>query len=205
MPKMSTLTIDCQISRHHQSLRQVGCLLPGDLSSGLLRASCLNNSFINTPHWNLTFFLINCTSALSPSGLTAVTPLRSIMSSRPSRLSMASLHAVMNSATQGEMSLPSTISRHRRGPSTSEIFNMHTSSCPRDSARTGPNVQAGRVEIGLQELVCVHAALTGSEPQIRRTPDGRCQTFSSGPTESCDSWPGERQLREGRPRAPSIR
>src|SRR5260370_41546694 len=73
---------------------------------------------------------------------------------------MASLHAVMNSATQGAMSLPSTISRHRRGPSTSEIFNVHTSSCPRDSARIGPNVQAGRVEIGLQELVCVHAILT---------------------------------------------
>jgi hypothetical protein len=136
---------------------------------GLLGASCLNNSFINTPRWNLTFFLISCTSALCPSGLTAVTPLRSIMSSRPLRLSMASLHAVLNSATQGAMSLPSTISRHRRGPSTCEIFNGTPLPSPRESARIGPNVQAGRVEIGLLELVCVRAVLTADQAYSRRS------------------------------------
>src|SRR5271167_38397 len=93
---------------------------------------------------------------------------------------MASLHAVVNSATQGAMSLPSTISRHRRGPSTSEIFNVHTSSCLRGRARIGPNVRAGKVEISPQELVCVHAVLKGLGRRSRVLPTVDAKLFHPG-------------------------
>jgi hypothetical protein len=83
--KLSTLTVSVSTlksSCRHLGFLGVRYLLPPFPFLRLLRASCLNNSFINMPHWNFSFFLINWSSTPSPSGLMAVTFLRSIMSSR---------------------------------------------------------------------------------------------------------------------------
>ncbi len=62
-----------------------------------------------TPQRNLAFSCINCSSTASPSGLIAVRLLRSTTSSRPTRPVLAFSYALVSSAAQGAMSLPSTM------------------------------------------------------------------------------------------------
>jgi hypothetical protein len=85
---VKTVSVDSRC-RNCQTVSPPSDFSPGPLSPAgrclvlLLWASCFNNSFINMAHWNLTFFLINCSSTLSPSGLMAVRFFRSRRSSQP--------------------------------------------------------------------------------------------------------------------------
>src|SRR5258705_9356662 len=69
-------------------------------------------------------------------------------SSRSPRSALAFSHALLNSAAQGVMSFPSTITRRCLALSTSEIFSI--ASPTRDKARRTPN-PANRKPLNLKE------------------------------------------------------
>src|SRR5580693_8937121 len=92
------------------------------------------------------------------------------------------------------MSLPSTITRRRRWPSITVIFNMPHVSCPWDGQHTYHGSTAGTTLFSMRTvgLICegreCQAALTVSvESNIRNNRGDRRQVSSSGPGELSDS------------------
>jgi len=98
--------------------------LRGD-SCCFFRASCFSKCPVRTPlEEKFAPFFSRSKSASSPSGLMAVTLVRSMTSLRPPKSRPAFLQVVPSSATQAPIRVPSTSSVRRDGVSAMDILNM---------------------------------------------------------------------------------
>src|SRR5580658_6152188 len=110
------------------------------------------------------------------------------------------------------MSLPSTITRRRRWPSITVIFNMAHVSCPWEAQptyheSTGETALFSMRTVGLiwEGRECQAALTVSVESDIRNNRGDRYQVFSSGPGELSDSSACARQRRPHLPLVPLSR
>ena len=145
------------------------------------RASCFSTCPVRTLlEEKLTAFFIRSKIAFSPSGLMAVTSVRSMTSFRPPKSWLVFLQVVPSSATQTPMRVPSTRSVRRDGVSAMDILSMLRLYPTR--ARTGP---------GYRKTFAKATWLTPWQPvesvRAGQTGDGVCRRLSRSIV-NCREW-----------------